>query len=49
MTPEQKIAAVEAVIEKYCVPKKEFDHIAPKVVAQEIIDALEPKSNGTAE
>lgn len=49
MTPEQKIAAVEAVMEKYLVPKKEYDGIQPKIVAQAIIDALEPKSNGTAE
>lgn len=40
MDNDAKIKAVEAVMEKYCMPKKEFDHIAPKVVAQEIIDAI---------
>jgi len=28
---------------KYCVPKKEYDNIPPKQVAQEIIDAVNGK------
>lgn len=40
MDNDAKIKAVEAVIMKYCNPKKEFDHIAPKQVAEEIITAL---------
>lgn len=38
VTPE--ITAVEGVMMKYLNPKKEFDHIAPKVIASEIITAL---------
>lgn len=37
---DEKIKAVEDVMMKYLVPKKEYDHIPPKQVAQEIIDAL---------
>lgn len=37
---DDQIKAVEAVLMKYCVPKKEFDSIPPKQVAQEIIDAV---------
>lgn len=44
MNNDAKIQAVEAVMMKYCVPKKEFNHIPPKQVAQEIIDALEGKT-----
>lgn len=43
---DEQIKAVEAVLMKYCNPKKEFDNIPPKQVAQEIIDAVkanEPK------
>lgn len=34
------IQKVEAILMKYCNPKKEFDNIPPKQVAQEIIDAV---------
>jgi hypothetical protein len=42
LTPEQlaTVKRVEAVLEKYCVPKKEYDGIAPKVIAAELIKAV---------
>lgn len=36
---DDTIKRVEAVIMKYCNPKKEFDNIPPKQVAEELIKA----------
>lgn len=42
---EAKIERVKAVLMKYCNPKKEFDHIKPEQVCEEIINAVEGTQN----
>lgn len=38
---DEQIKRVEAVLMKYCNPKAEFDHIAPKQIAEELIQAVQ--------
>ncbi len=46
MEHNAKVQAVIEVLKKYCNPKKEFDHISPTQVADEIIKAVEaPTTN----
>lgn len=41
------IIAVEKVLQQYCIPNKANSGIAPKVVAQALIDAVhEAEKNG---
>jgi hypothetical protein len=36
---DDAIKRIEAILQKYCNPKKEFDHIPPRTVAQELLTA----------
>lgn len=38
---EAQFEAVKKVLMKYCNPKKEFDHISPRTVVEEIVTAVE--------
>lgn len=38
---EETIKKVEAILMKYCNPKKEYDQVPPKQVATEIIEVVQ--------
>lgn len=40
---DEMLKRVEDVLKKYCNPKKEFDGITPREIAQKVVDAANGK------